>query len=72
MTYRTGTHHIQIHIDQALDEMLVRFHSRGVVAILPECTFAILPLVLLLTGSSCNQLHDPTSRPPRSNTKRWM
>ena len=28
MAYNTGTHHVQIHIDQALDEMLVGLHGR--------------------------------------------
>lgn len=59
MAYRTGTHHVQIHTDRILDEMLVGFHSRCMVAILLKGALASLSVVVLLPGSSCNELHGP-------------
>ena len=36
MAHHAGAHHVQIHIDQALNEVLAGLYRRGVVAILPK------------------------------------
>ena len=57
MAHHAGTYHVQIHVDQALDEMLVGLLSRCLIAILPKGPFAFLPRVVFLTRSSRNELH---------------
>jgi hypothetical protein len=54
---------------QALDKVTVRLDSRCVVAILPKGSFAFLPLVEFLTGSSCNELHGPRDDLPFTTVK---
>jgi hypothetical protein len=66
MTYHTGAHHVQIHIYQALNEMLVGLHSRCMVSVLPKGPFALLPLVVFLSRSSCNELHGSRNNLPLS------
>jgi hypothetical protein len=63
------TDHVQIHIDQALDEVTVCFNSRCMVAILPKSAFAFLPPVVFLTGSSRNELHGSRNDLPLSTVK---
>jgi len=35
--------------------MLTIFNSRGMITILPECSFPVFSLVEFLSGSACNQ-----------------
>jgi len=55
--HNAGSNHIQIHIDKALPKMIAGFDGCGVVAILPECTPPVFPLVILLADSAGNMLH---------------
>jgi hypothetical protein len=53
----TGTHHIQIDVGAAAKKMVSVFNSRCMVAVLPVCPIASLPLIKLLAGPTGNQLH---------------
>ena len=39
------------------DEMMVRFHCGRMIAIFPESSFSLFPLVKLLSCPACDQLH---------------
>jgi hypothetical protein len=52
----SGTNHIQIDVGQAFDKMISFFYCSGMVTVFPECTLAILSLVVFLPGSSRYQL----------------
>ena len=57
MIHYAGTHHVQINISNTTKKMIFSFHSRCVIAILPECPLAILPLIVFLAGSPCHKLY---------------
>jgi len=47
---------VQIYVGQTLPQMLARFHRRGMIAILPVGSLALLSLVVQLTAASSHQL----------------
>ena len=55
--YRSGPHHVQVNVCQTTDKMMVRFHCGRMVAIFPEGSLPLFPLVKLLSCPACNQLH---------------
>ena len=56
---RSGPHHIQANVCQTTDKMMVRFHCGRMMAIFPESSLPLFPLVELLSCPACNQLHRP-------------
>lgn len=56
MFHNPGPDHVQIDVQHALEQMLVRIHGCGMVAVFPKRTLAIFALVVLLGGSAGNQL----------------
>ena len=57
MGYHSGPNHIQIDINQALDQMNSTINRSGMVPIFPECPFASFSLVIFLTGPAGYQLN---------------
>ena len=55
MVDNAGTNHIQIDVNQTLQQMLSGFDGSGMVSIFPESPFAFFPLVVFLCCSSCDQ-----------------
>jgi hypothetical protein len=53
----TGPDHVQVDVNDAKGEMLIRSYSCGEIAIFPERTASGLAAVVFLGNSSCNQLH---------------
>jgi hypothetical protein len=60
MTYCSGSNHIHVDIDQALDEVMVCAYGSSEIAVLPKCAFARFAAVVLLGKSAGYKLH--TSR----------
>ena len=57
MLYYTCTHHIEINVYEAPQKMFTIFDSRGMIAILPKCSFSFFPNIELLSGSSGYELY---------------
>jgi hypothetical protein len=55
----TRENHIQIDIHKASSEMPTRLDSCCVVAIFPKSAFALLAIIVFLSGAPCYQLHAP-------------
>ena len=53
---KQDTNHIQVDVNETLDQVLIRFNGRGMIAIFPVCPFAALPLVEFLPRPACDQL----------------
>jgi hypothetical protein len=52
----TGTHHVEINIDEALTQMPSVLNGGRMVPIPPQCALPALPFVVFLTGSTSDQL----------------
>jgi hypothetical protein len=50
-------HHVHVNIGHTTSEMLVGLNSGRVIAVLPECSQSVVPIVELLGDSSLCQLH---------------
>ena len=48
----TRPDHVQIDMDQAATQVVIGFDCGSVVAVLPECAFAILVMVVFLAGKN--------------------
>ncbi len=48
---------MNVHIDHALNQMAVSFHSRRMITIFPVCPLPLLPLIEFLPSSSGDQLN---------------
>jgi hypothetical protein len=59
MGYNSSPYHIEINICQASDQMLVRIHGCGMIAIFPKGPFSILSLIIFLPNPACHKLHCP-------------
>jgi hypothetical protein len=59
MGYHSGPHHIQIDINQALNQMNSAINCGGMIPIFPERPFASFSLVILLAGPAGYQLNRP-------------
>jgi len=57
VAYDPCTNHIEIDIEEALNQVAACFHSRRMITIFPVCPLPILPLIIFLTSPSCNQLN---------------
>src|SRR6266850_6027749 len=57
MAHNSGTHHVQVNVDETAMEMDVGFDGGGVITVLPEGAQAPLPAVVLLRGLTGDQLH---------------
>jgi hypothetical protein len=55
MSDRTGTHHIQINVYDALSQIMVARYGRCRIAVFPKNTFPILSFVVFLSGAAGNQ-----------------
>ena len=53
----TGSHHIQVDVDDAAVQVMIGFDCRGVIAVFPECAFALLAQVVLLCSATCDKLN---------------
>ena len=56
MPHHSSPHHVEINLDQALDQMLTGFHSRGMITIFPKGSSPLLSPIVLLPCSSGNEL----------------
>ena len=45
MPHHSSPHHVEINIDQAFDQMLTAFHSRGMITIFPKGSSPLLSLI---------------------------
>jgi glutaredoxin-related protein len=57
VAYDPRANHIEIDIEEALNQVAVCFHSRRMITILPVCPLPILSLIELLSSPSCNELN---------------
>jgi hypothetical protein len=57
MGYDPRTNHVQININQALNQMGIRLYGRRVITIFPESSLAAFPLIIFLTCPARDQLH---------------
>jgi hypothetical protein len=57
MIHYTRPNHIQIDINQTLDQMGTRFHGGSMITIFPKSTTAIFSLIIFLACPACYQLH---------------
>jgi len=48
--------HIQVHVDDTLNQVLTGLHCRCMIAVFPECAFSVFPLIVLLSSTTCRQL----------------
>jgi len=55
--HNAGPNHIHVHVNQTLNQMVVCFHRRRMIPVLPESTFSLLPLIIFLPRPSCYQLY---------------
>jgi hypothetical protein len=54
MIHNTRPNHIQIDINQTLDQMGIHLHGGGVITIFPKSTPAIFSLIIFLARPACN------------------
>ena len=66
MLHNTATNHVEIDVNEALDQVLVGFNRSRMVAIFPVRPFPTLPLIELLPCSSRDQLDRVRDRVPVS------
>jgi len=57
MHHNSSTHHVQIDVGETTEKMVIGFHCGCMIAVFPECAFAFLSLIELLSSSTGNQLH---------------
>ena len=57
MTYDPRANHIEIDIEEALNQVAVCFHCGSMITIFPVSPLSFLPLIEFLTNPSCNQLN---------------
>jgi hypothetical protein len=57
MGYSPCTNHVQININQALNQMGIRLYGRSVISIFPKGSLTVLPLIVFLTCPARDQLH---------------
>jgi hypothetical protein len=57
VSHYAGADHIQVHVDQASLQMIVRFYRGRMIAIFPICAFAIFPQIVLLRYPARDELH---------------
>jgi hypothetical protein len=59
MVDNAGTDHIQIDVNQTLQQMLSGFDGSGMVSIFPESPFAFFPLVVFLLPFFLRSIQSP-------------
>jgi hypothetical protein len=57
MIHNTRPNHIQIDINQTLDQMGIYLHSGSMITIFPKSTPAFFSLIIFLACPARNQLH---------------
>jgi hypothetical protein len=57
MIHNTRPNHVQININQALDQMGIHLHGGGMITIFPKGALATFSLIIFLACPACNQLH---------------
>jgi len=57
MIHYARPHHVQVDVDDASQQMFTTFDNSRVIAIFPECSLAILPMIVFLARSPCHKLY---------------
>ena len=57
VAYDPCANHLEIDIEEALNQVAACFHSRRMITIFPVCPLPILPLIEFLSRPSCHQLN---------------
>jgi hypothetical protein len=62
MIHNAGANHVQIDVNQALQQVFARFDRCRVIPILSKCAFAAFPLVVFLSRTTRDQLNRSRNR----------
>lgn len=57
MRHNTCANHVQINVDQTLEEVIAALDGRRVIAVFPKCTVPFFSLIVLLSGASGQVAH---------------